>query len=128
MELKLTNHSFYCSDSNYYAGKQDNFGQTKYYTWSSFKRHMFNKDLTVDHNFHNLNHCFRFDIENRFDEFDGTEIPDEYTLKLYYIYQRKGIFWAVEIDKITEYDMPEIETYLKSCWEYLKNQWREIDN
>ena len=33
LELKNTEHSYYCSDNNYYVGGAENFGRCDYDTW-----------------------------------------------------------------------------------------------
>mgnify|MGYP007117714128 CR=1 FL=1 len=37
LELKNTEHSYYCSDNNYYVGGAENFGRCDYDTWEDFK-------------------------------------------------------------------------------------------
>jgi hypothetical protein len=118
MELKATNHSYYCEDSNFYKSGT----LIVYDKWNDFKENWLQEDLTIDNDY---NHCFRFDIEQEMD--DEDEPIDEFSLKLYIMHQRKGQFAPITIKKITEEDMPEIEKYLSNCWNYLKNQWTEFD-
>jgi hypothetical protein len=120
MELKITNHSYYCNDGNYYKSNS----LAEYDTWQDFKDEWFLlKGDGIDHDY---NHCFRFDIVNQFDYETDTEYLDKFSLKLYYMLQRKGNFVPVTIKEITEQDIPEVEKYLKECWEYLKGQWEEF--
>lgn len=118
MEFKQTHHSYYCSDNNYYVGNYhgENWGRSDYRTWKEFKKTWFYGD-------HDLNHCFRFDIRPKSDS-----MPTRYSLELFFILQRKGIFCPVYIEEIYESDLLEIEQYLKSCWKYLKNQWKEFSD
>jgi hypothetical protein len=127
MELKSTAHSYYCSESNYYVGNYhgENYGRCDYDTWGEFKEAWLDDNLWIDHDY---NHCFRFDINPHRDFETDDIIQEKYSLKLYYILQRKGIFRPVFIKEISETDMPEIEQYLSDCWDYLKSQWEEFSN
>lgn len=121
MKLQKTNHSYYCSNSNYYVGGHENFGRSDYETWNEFKEEWLSSDGSIDDDY---NHLFRFDIEEDEDE---NEIPNgKYSLSLYFILQRKGIFRPVFISSITEKDMPEIKDFLSKRWDYLKRQWIEL--
>ncbi|MED3625651.1 hypothetical protein P4478_00200 [Bacillus subtilis] len=124
MELKKTNHYYYCSDSNFYVGNAngENYGSAIHETWKDFKEKWFMSSGEIDHDY---NHCFRYDIDHPLDENDN-EIKDKYYMKLYMMHQRKGRFIPVLIRNITEDDMPEIEQFLKSCWDYLCHQWNEV--
>jgi hypothetical protein len=75
---------------------------------------------------HDLHYCFRYDIENKINEETGEVIKNEFKLLLFIVEQKKGNYIPVIIESITKEDMPEIEKYLKDCWEYTKNQWIEI--
>lgn len=116
LELKSTNHNYYCSESNYYAGGHENFGRNDYDNWEAFKEEWL-WDGKIDDD---LNHLFRFDI------LENEDTPGHFTLLLFFILQRKGIFRPVRIESITEQDLPEIEAFLKSRWEYMKRQWEEF--
>ena len=52
MKLQKTNHSYYCSDSNYYVDGYSNFGKSEYDTWSEFKEEWLlnDRDLEDDYN------------------------------------------------------------------------------
>ncbi len=123
IKLKETNHSYYCQDSNYYVNGLDNFGRVDYDTWSDFKEEWLSKDLWIDHDY---NHCFRFDIKEKYDHEEDKEIKGEYSLHLYFMLQRKGNFVPVYIKTITDKDMLEVNQYLEQCWNYLKEQWIEL--
>lgn len=119
MELRNTNHSYYCNDANYYSNKS----LVEFKTWEDFKSSWLNEDLWIDHDY---SHCFRFDIKSHFDTELDEEIKDKFSLHLYMMLQRKGNFIPILINEITENDMQEIERYLTDCWKYLKNQWAEF--
>lgn len=120
LKLQKTNHSYYCSESNYYVGRNENFGRSEYATWKDLKDDwLINDDLDDDYN-----HLFRFDIfESKDDDGNPTE---KFELFLFFILQRKGIYRPVWIKEITEEDMPEIKRFLEKRWEYMKNQWIEF--
>lgn len=124
MKLKETNHSYYCSDSNYYVNGLNNWGRCDYETWGEFKEEWFFDGNDIDDDY---NHLFRFDIEKREDDY-GNKIENECDLKLYFILQRKGIFRPVWIKRIGEKDIKEIEVFLEDRWEYIKGQWIEFSS
>lgn len=116
LELKNTEHSYYCSDNNYYVGGAENFGRCDYDTWEDFKEEWL-VDGSLDDDY---NHLFRFDI------LESEETPGRFELFLFFILQRKGIFRPVWIRSITKDNLAEIETFLSQRWQYLKSQWREF--
>ena len=115
MQLQETEHSYYCSHSNH-----DIFE-----TWVDFKGDWLGADLSIDHDY---NHCFRFDIKKKIDVETDMEIEGKYSLDLFFVLQRKGRLVSVTVREIIENDMPEIEAYLKMCWEYLQKQWAELSS
>lgn len=125
MKLEATDHSYYSSESNFYVGNRngENFGSYDAENWQQFKEDWLFDDLTIDHDY---NHCFRYDIEQDHDYETDEPVSGQFSLKLFFILQRKGIYRPVHVKSITEDDMPEIEEYLKSCWNYLQNQWKEF--
>lgn len=122
MKLKATDHSYYCSATNYYVGNHSgkNFGRSEYDSWADFKEDWEGSD-------EDYNHVFRFDINESMNP-DTDEPTGRYEMWLFFMLQRKGIYRPVWIKDITEEDMPEIDAYLKDKWEYLKNQWAEFSN
>lgn len=116
LKLQKTNHSYYCSESNYYVGGQDNYGRSDYDSWKAFKDDWL-LDGEIDDDY---NHLFRFDI------LESEANPGNHSLHLFFILQRKGIFRPVFIGRITLEDMPEIESFLLGRWAYMKHQWEEI--
>ena len=122
MELKETNHSYYCSESNFYVGGDNNWGKFDFEVWKDFYSNWCGNVGRMDDDY---NHVFRFDIKNTVD-LNNDDIPGKYSLHLYFVHQRKGIYRPVYIKVITQEDMPEIEKFLRDRWEYMKNQWSEI--
>ena len=117
LKLKETNHSYYCSESNFYVNGYQNFGRCEYESWNSFKEEWLNPEDLLDDD---LNHVFRFDITK------NEKNPEKYDLWLFFILQRKGIYRPVWIKNITSDDISDIEDFLKDRWEYMKNQWVEV--
>ena len=68
MKLEATNHSYYCSETNYYVDGYRNHGRSDYDTWQDFKEAWLFDDGSIDHDY---NHCFRFDILETHDEDDN---------------------------------------------------------
>jgi hypothetical protein len=124
MDLKITEHKYYSSGKNFWIGNfnGENFGRYEEKNWEEFKEHWF-ENGKMDHDLH---YCFRYDIENKINEETGKDIENEFKLLLFIVEQKKGNYVPVIIESITKEDMPEIEVYLKDCWEYTKNQWVEI--
>lgn len=127
MELKGTNHSYYCSETNYYVDGRvgHNHGRCEYNSWNDFKDEWL---VTIDGKQQlddDYNHVFRFDIVEKRD-METDEPIGKYELWLFFILQRKGIYRPVQIKEIAKEDMPDIEKFLKDRWDYLKNQWNEF--
>lgn len=125
MKLQATDHSYYCSESNYYVDGQHgkNFGRSEYDTWADFQEEWLNSDgVSIDMDY---NLCFRFDIIQKSNP-DTDEPIDDFELWLFFMLQRKGIFRPVWIKHIEEKNMQEVERFLKMQWEYIQNQWKEI--
>lgn len=127
MELKETNHNYYSSETNFYVGNMrgENFGRYEAEDWEQFKKDWLFDDLTIDHDY---NHCFRFDIKQHRDPETDEVIEGKYSLWLFFVLQRKGIYRPVLIKEINEKDIPEIKKYLQDCWNYLQGQWEEFNN
>lgn len=114
LELKETEHSYYCNDKNYYCANS-------LITYENFKD-FYNEwgKLDIDYNY-----IFRFDLEE--DKDYNTKKPlGTYTLKLYYMLQRKGNFVPINIYNVVENDIIQINELLKSHWEYTKDLWKEF--
>ena len=126
MKLQSTNHSYYCSENNYFVGNHngENYGRNEYDTWNEFKNEWLEDDCTIDCDY---NLCFRYDIINKHDDELDEDIKGEYVLWLFFILQRKGIYRPILIKDFKESDIQELEKFLKCQWEYMKNQWVEIE-
>lgn len=88
-------------------------------TWEEF----FEEWGSVDKDYNLL---FRFDIENLEGEDDeGNDVvyPDIFTGKFFFILQRKGLFFPVTVESLTEADLPAIEKYLSEKWEGMQELW-----
>jgi hypothetical protein len=121
MELKETNHPYYCSINNFYVGNHnnENWGRGEFSDWKEFKSSLYyngDKDLNL---------LFRFDICQKDD--DNGNLIDSFYIELFYILQRKGIFAPVFINSINKNNMDEIEFFLKERYEYLKGLWFEFN-
>lgn len=119
LELKATDHSYYCSESNYYVGGRENYGRCDYDSWDDFKQEWLDPGDLIDDDY---NHVFRFDITK------SEETPGRFDLWLFFILQRKGIYRPVWVKNITQGDIPEIKNFLEDRWEYMKNQWKEFSH
>lgn len=125
LELKETDHNYYSSENNYYVGNQhgENYGRCEYDTWEEFKEEWLDKDGSIDCDY---NLCFRFDILQKREQ-ETDELIDGYQLWLFFILQRKGIYRPVLVKNLVESNMKELENFLHHQWEYMKDQWIEID-
>ena len=113
-KLAQTEHGYHCSLSNGFTGNDPE----SFETWEDFCADWADAS---DH----LNLLFRFDINQKVDENDEDIIGD-YQLDLFFVLQRKGIFKPVLVEHITEADLPEINEYLASKWDYLSDMWKEF--
>jgi hypothetical protein len=127
MKLQETNHSYYSSENNYYVGNShgENYGRCEYDTWNDFKEEWL--DIGDDHLGIDIDYnlCFRFDILQHRDE-ETDDLIDGYSMWLFFILQRKGIYRPVLIKNITDSDMVEVEIFLKRQSAYIKELWKEI--
>lgn len=101
------NHPYYCSDSNFYSNKAG----ASYLNWEDFLRE-WGEDLDLD-----FNHVFRFDVIEK--EKKGT-----YRMEVFFILQRKGIFYPVSIDDIKEEEAKSIIEFLRPHFEKTKELWK----
>lgn len=127
MELKETNHSYYCSGNNYYVNGRDgnNHGRCDYDSWNDFKEDWMVKVDNKQELDDDYNHIFRFDIVEKRDE-ETDESTGQYELWLFFIQQRKGNYVPVRIKELAKENIPDIEKFLKDRWDYLKKQWIEF--
>ena len=125
IEFKPTEHSYYCSQNNYYSTD----GQERYLNWSEFADEYGNCDL-------DYNMIFRFDIVyssrywNKYEdeEIDSSLLQDgDLELQLFMIQQRRGRFVPIIISEIRKRDIPDIENFLNKHYLYLKELWKEFE-
>lgn len=124
LKLEATEHSYYCSDTNYYVGNKygENFGLSEYETWEEFSEAWDSENIDYDYSL-----LFRYDIKNKYDEKEDEEIEGEYYLELFFILQRKGIFKPVVILDLKEDDLSEVEKMLKDAKQHLFGLWEEVE-
>lgn len=111
-----TNHSYYCSNSNFYS----NEASMSFDTVTDFLDEF--EDADID-----LNLCFRFDIKEREDDEDIENYGKLY-VELFLIMQRKGIFSPVichSYNPDTESD--RLKQYLESHYRMMKSLWCEFE-
>jgi hypothetical protein len=114
--LKVTNHPFYCKKQNYLASPDEPEVYSEHYlTWKSFK------ETRIDEN-KDWNLLFRFDLEEKIIMDFSIGVKKYLLLTLFYVLQRKGHYCFVTID-VTEQELPEVETFLKTRWEHLNKLW-----
>lgn len=122
LPLKPTDHNTECSNTNYYVDGLRNFGQEVFGTWQAFKEaYRLTESFQLSHNEFL---CFRYDLKEERDEED--ELTGDIGLYLYLMYQQKGKYVPVRIERIQEGDMEEIQEYLQSCWRYMQGLWTEF--
>lgn len=111
-------HPYYCSSTNYY----DNNTRGVHDTWASFMQEY--EDCDIDYNL-----IFRWDILERNEEnehdCEGVALG-EYYMELFFIGQRKGLFWSVTVNRVTDADVPSIVSFLKRYTEYFKTLWQPL--
>ena len=100
-------HPYYCSDSNFYS----NEASSSHLNWNDFLNE-WGGELDLDYN-----HVFRFDIKEK--EQKGT-----YYMEVFFMLQRKGIFYPVSISEVKEEDAQSILEFLKPHFEKTKELWK----
>ncbi len=104
-------HPYYCSSTNYYSN--DTFRQHE--SWADFYEDEMDSDM-------DLNLVFRWD----------WNLPTEdndfylYTLKIFFMGQRKGLFRCAAIKAQPE-DEEAVKLWLQPRWEHLKKLWEPFD-
>jgi hypothetical protein len=107
-------HPYYCSGSNYYSN-EDNL---HYNTWKEFSEVFMDADI-------DWNLCFRWDIIEDTKFVDGIHDIKlgTYSMEVFIMKQRKGIFTPVKISRIFEEDVPSILEYLDKHYNRLLEMW-----
>lgn len=98
-------HPYYSSDSNYYS----NDCSENHETFDEFLEEWSDADL-------DMNLLFRWDL-------GYIQEEDSFYLQLFFIQQRKGIYFVNMIETIKEEDLPKIIEYLKTRKEHLLKLW-----
>lgn len=111
MHLWEAQHSYYCSDSNYYVGGPD-YGGLEFSSWPDFLAEFEDADL-------DMNLVFRWDW--RLADADNEQESD--TLYIYFILQRKGNFLPVRVNGVTKDDEKAVKAFLRPRWEHLRTLW-----
>lgn len=120
MHLWEANHSYYCSESNYYSRDC----HTRWDMWSSFLEEFGDSDL-------DYNLVFRWDWHEGEDWGAGKYNGDDYyrngRLLMFFIMQRKGIFACHEIS-VCRADEPAVIEFLRPRLAYLRDLWTPLDS
>lgn len=120
MNLWEANHSYYCSESNYYSSEP----YAKHGTWHSFSSTFAESDL-------DMNMVFRFDWYEGEDwgaaPFNGDPYYRNGRLLIFFVFQRKGIFACHEIS-VCRADEPAVVEFLRKRWVYMKELWQPISD
>jgi len=97
-------HDYYCNDDNYFS----NDARLKYNCWEEFYDEF--EDADID-----MNLVFRWDM---------SKSTKKYTLKLYMIQQRKGIFTPIIVKDFKEENINEFIKYITPHIKKLENIWK----
>lgn len=98
-------HPYFCNDNNYYSNK----AAENYSCWEDFYDDWSGADI-------DMNLIFRFDIIQ-------DEETNLYSMKIFFILQRKGIFKPVSIKSVREDNVEEIIKLLTKHHKRLKEIW-----
>ncbi len=112
LQQLATDHPYYASTRNYYS----NDAGEKFNSWAEFWAEWQSTDI-------DMNAPFRFDVRKREQQPGYSEM---YYMELVIIQQRKGIYYPIVINHLTEEDVPQIIEYLKTGWEYMQSLWAPI--
>lgn len=118
MKLWEANHSYYCSESNFF----DRDYTTEYNSWEEFIE-------AEDDSDDDLNLVFRWDWKISNKEGEDYYEPDEPTthqLQLCYMLQRKGIYRAVIVD-VEEDDEEKIRKWLAPKYQKMLEIWQPFN-
>jgi hypothetical protein len=107
-------HSYYCSDSNWYSNEPN----MTYETMTEFLDDFEDSDI-------DMNLMFRWDIKNRSEDEEGKE-AGRYYAEVFQIMQRKGIFKPIYIAHVNEAEIERFQKYALAHWAVLKSIWEPI--
>lgn len=127
--LWLVDHPYYCSDVNYYApGNSQPF--EGYTSWADFIDAEGDSDLDMNLVFRwdwNAKNYVDFDSDEERAAYDAKyEDTDRvYTLSVFWMGQRKGLFRVSEVD-VCRADEPAVREWLTTRWNHLKLIWEPL--
>lgn len=104
LEDLAVDHDYYCSESNYYS----NNASERYETFPDFYKEFGNADV-------DMNLVFRWDLRQADDK--------SYSMEIFIIQQRKGIFKPCLISRFEEKDIELFLKYITPHIEKLKRIW-----
>jgi len=99
-------HPYYCNLENY----SDAESKEQFETWEDFWSEYQDADR-------DMNLCFRFDIN----EHDGN-----YDMNIFFIQQRRGNFFPVQILSIKELNIDQILEFLNRLWDKMQSLWKPL--
>ncbi len=118
MHLWEADHSYYCSEANYYSREP----HTQHATWHSFASLFAASDL-------DMNMVFRFDWYEGEDwgatPFNGDVNYRNGRLMMFFMMQRKGIYACHEIS-VCRADEPAVIEFLRPRWDYMRELWQPL--
>lgn len=106
----LAKHPYYCSESNYHSNESSSFYESANSFWSEWE----NAD-------EDLNLLFRWDVSKEEDE-------PNYTVRCFFILQRKGNFNPCTIQNVTEEELEKFYKYFEGKWVKIKELWAPFSN
>lgn len=121
-----TDHPYYCSESNYFSNECG----SEYGSWQAFHESEGSNDF-------DMNLVFRWDwTPNDYVADDSPEGLREYadrfgekdhawTLKVFWMGQRKGIFRCTEV-KVCKADEPDVRAWLAKRAEHMRTLWEPL--
>lgn len=119
------NHSYYCTESNYYAPESDQ-PEAYYKSLADFLIEEGDSDL-------DLNLLFRWDWTEGGEDNDGNELPKfngdfnyrNGRLTLFWMGQRKGLYrWSIV--EVCRADEPEVINFLRKRMQHLFSLWAPL--
>jgi hypothetical protein len=118
MTLKelAVDHDYYCNTNNYFS----NDAAMVWNSWQDFYEEFHNTDI-------DLNLCFRWDITEKTDDEEGTPLGT-YSMYVFLMHQRKGIFAPHTILSVNESDVPTILEYLSRHYWKLQRLWSPLSD
>ncbi len=111
LEKLAIDHDYYGSDSNYYNSSI----ALEYNFWHEFYNDY--EDLDID-----MNLIYRWDVHK------PSEGRNGYSMELFVIQQRKGIYVPINILLIEEKDVSQIVSFLGKHFDKINSIWKPLSN